>query len=423
MRRHHLIITAVITAICWLRTSAGAERWSLASIPQRVTLNPTLKLTELHSHNPGDRLLYPHRSESTAMLRLRLDLHTNVREVLDVNVAYELGSQWLSRDRDDGAGSRVLPAGSPVPFRMHQLVDGFADGDRFGAAHELDRALVAIHPDWGEVTIGRQAIGLGRGVMFSAVDMFSPFNTLEADREWRRGVDAARMEIRLSSTASAELIAVAGESWDASALLLRLRGYFGPLDAELLGGKRGRDGVAAVVVSSTVGAAEVHAEAAVFRTPEDHPEGTILKRDNDVPKVVLGSSYTFGIGNGITLLLEYHYSGFGAGEAEDAQALFAAPGYDLRLTRGDTQTLGQHACGIQLTYPVNEAVVAGVSTFASPVDGSGVVSPTLRWDLSATTSLVISGYIPWGQRPDGGRIRSEYGTFATSLFAQLGMYF
>ena len=391
--------------------------------PASFAINPTLKLTGLSSQNPDDPLLYPHSSDATGMLRLRLDLHAAFGDTVDARMAYELGGRWLSHDRSKATDSLVLPSSTKAPFRVTQLVDYLVDEDRGVAAHELDRALLAFHPTWGEVTIGRQAIGLGRGVMFSAVDMFSPFSTLEADREWHRGVDAARAEIRLSDTTSAEVIAVAGETWDESALLVRLRGYLGLMDAEILAGKRGRDGVAAIVLSSAVADAEVHTELAIFHTPEDHPNGTIFGNNDYVPKAVLGSSYTFGVGNGLTLLVEYHYSGFGAKHTDEAQSLFASPEYAERLVRGDTQTIGRHACGVQISYPINESLSTTLATFVNPADDSGIVSPALRWDLSRSVSLTATAYLPWGQPPNNGRSKSEYGASPTGLFAQLGLYF
>ena len=36
-------------------------------------------------------------------------------------------------------------------------------------------------------------------MLFGAVDLFSPFSPLEADREWRRGVDAIRADVKLAT--------------------------------------------------------------------------------------------------------------------------------------------------------------------------------------------------------------------------------
>jgi len=52
----------------------------------------------------------------------------------------------------------------------------------------------------------------------------------------------------------------------------------------------------------------------------------------------------------------------------------------------------------------------------SPLDGSGVLSPSLTWDFSQNGSLVGSIFLPWGDEPSGGKIKSEYGGTPLSLF-------
>jgi hypothetical protein len=48
--------------------------------------------------------------------------------------------------------------------------------------------------------------GWRRGVLFTAVDLFAPFSPLEADREWRAGVDAVRTDIKLTERSSIDLV-------------------------------------------------------------------------------------------------------------------------------------------------------------------------------------------------------------------------
>ena len=306
---------------------------------------------------------------------------------------------------------------------MAQLDWQITADDRFLYRHEIDRLLVAFHPDWGEVTIGRQAIGLGRGVLFSAVDGFSPFSPVEVDREWRRGVDAVRLEYRLSGVSSAELIAVAGARWDDSALLARMRGYIGNLDGELIVGKRAGDVMCAGALSMAVKDAEVHLELAVFDTPESYPDGALFGDEHLVAKAVLGSSYTFDAGNGLTVLGEYHYNGFGVRDASDIAAHLLEPARQERYLRGELQTLGQHALGLQCAYPFSPTLNGSLMTLCDPTDGSGILSPSLVWDASQQTSVALSAFVPWGASPHNGQIRSTYGSSAASLFIQLSMYF
>ncbi len=424
-------------------TQRGASRWGLAALlvlalwtPHRVaaidlwsddeghsgTLSIAGKATSLASDLPADPFLFPEVFSNTTLTRLRLGLDVRHSDWMDSELAYEQRARWTSGGSGFGAAG-FLPSEAPAAFRIAQLDWPVDTEDDFAYRHEIDRALVALHPGWGDVTIGRQAIGLGRGVLFGAVDLFNPFTPLEVDREWRRGVDAFRAEYRLSTTTSAEVIAVFGESWEQSALLGHIRGYLGDIDGALIAGKRAEDTVFGTALSTIVGGAEVHGELAVFDTPETQPDGTLWGGDHLATKVVFGGSYTFDIGNGLTVLGEYHYSDFGIKNIEDALVRALDSDFQRRFLRGDLQTLGRQALATQLSYPFNDAASGSFLVLTNPTDGSGVLNPSLRLDFDSHTSLIASAFIPWGAEPTLGQLRSEHGLTAASLFVQAAVYY
>ena len=140
-------------------------------------------------------------------------------------------------------------------------------------------------------------------------------------------------------------------------------------------------------------------------------------------KTVLGASYTFNVGNGLTLLAEHHYSGFGVEDAEDALMRLQEKDFQNRLLRGDMQILGRQAVAAQLGYPFNEAVSGSFLVLTNPADGSGVLSPSLRLDLDRHITFLASAFVPWGDEPSAGRLRSEHGATPASLFLQMSMYY
>jgi len=417
--------------VCWvlLGALAGPLACCAAAVSEGrdsgvpVSLSGALKITSLLSHAPHDPHLFPDRNSAVGLARLRLELGTKPTDWLDSKVAYEQRASLVSKGAG-AAGGGVLPSSAKAPFRIRQLDWSLArHGDTFSCRHEIDRALVALHPAWGEAVLGRQAIGLGRGVLFGAVDLFAPFSPTEVDREWRRGVDAVRCEVRLSDTASAELLSAFGERWDESAVVGRVRGYVGKLDAEILLGKRARDFLCGATVSAAVGDAEAHLELALFDTPEAQPDGGLLGNDHLVPKAVLGSSYTFDVGNGLTVLGEYHYSGFGMKDVEDVAERLTEPDFQERLVRGDMQILGRHALGLQASYPINNVLTGALLALHSPADGSGLLSPSVAWNATENVSVLASGFLPWGAGPSRGNLKSEYGGTPVSLFVQVSAYF
>jgi len=415
---------SVLCASALAFAASAVELWYDDETGRFVNLDISPKLTVLGSHAPDDPILYPERDTATGLLRLRLGLTAQLADWASSELAYEHRARYASDGAGGGITGAMLPSFSEAPYRLTQLDAEFIKGDdKYEHRHEIDRALVALHPKWGDVTIGRQAIGLGRGVLFSAVDVFSPFSPLEVDREWRHGVDAFRVEYRTSTTSSVELLGVFGESWDDSAVLARGRGYLGDVDAELIVGKRAEDAMFAGVVSTIVGNAEVHGELAAFRTPEDFPDGALFGNERWVAKAVAGASYTFDVGNGLYLLGEYHYSGFGVRDAEDLVFRYLDGDFLERFLRGDMQLLGQHGLALQLSYPFTNTVSGSLSVLQSPTDGSGIALPGFRWDFTDYASLNTHLYLPWGPKPDHGIPQSEYGLSGESVFVQLSMYF
>jgi len=417
--REFVLLTLLVMA---QRGSLAVELWSDEEGHQGE-LAIAGKATFLASDAPNDPVLFPDDHSETTLARLRLGLEVTHSDWMDSELAYEQRARWLSGSTGLGAGSSFLPQQARAPFRLAQLDWEIAADDSFSYRHEIDRALVALHPAWGDVTIGRQAIGLGRGVLFGAVDVFNPFSPMEVDREWRRGVDAFRAEYRLSATSSAECIAAFGETWEQSALLGRLRGYLGDVDGSLIVGKRAEDFMVGSTFSAVAGGAEVHGELAVFDTPEAQADGTFWSGGHLATKAVIGSSYTFDVGNGLTLLGEYHYSDFGVEDAEDALVRLQDRDFQRRFLRGDTQILGHQAVAAQLSYPFSDAVNGSFLVLTNPTDGSGVISPSLRWDLDKNVTLIGNVFVPWGDEPSGGQFHSEYGATPTSLFLQAAIYY
>ncbi len=423
---HNTAPVTLLLTLCLASVSLSSftvELWSAEDGETSVSLDTALKWTSLLSHAPDDPQLFPEPDSGAALSRLRLGLSATHSEWMNSEIAYEQRLRLTSGDAGIAFGGGILRSQAKAPYRIWQLDWEIEEGSTSSYRHELDRALVALHPGWGEVTLGRQAIGLGRGVLFGAVDVFSPFSPLEVDREWRRGVDSVRIERRVSDTSSVEVLGAFGESWDESAILGRARGYVGNVDGELIIGKRAEDVMYAGTMSTTVADAEVHLELAMFDTPEAQPEGGLFGNEHLVGKAVLGASYTFDVGDGLTLLGEYHYSGFGIEDMADAVSRLADPIFQERFLRGDMQILGQHAIAVQSSYPINDIWTGSLLILPSPVDGSGIAAPSLSCSCTQDISLLLSCFIPWGAGPSNGQLNSEYGATPTSFFCQMSIYF
>ncbi len=380
----------------------------------RLTLRSALKGSWILSYPYLDDPLRDDVAGGAGLFRLRFELGAQLTEYLTAQIAYEHRSLATSTA---GLGAAVLPPGESPPFRLAPLDWVIVDGSpNYLHRHEIDRAFLSLHLPFAELTVGRQAIGLGRGVLFSAIDVFSAFGPNEVDREWRRGVDAVHLELRIPDleSLSGDVIAVFGnvESGDLESysVLGRLRAVVGDVDGELIVGRRGEDTMVGGALSATVGDAEVHGELALFGT-----RGVVAKG-------LLGGSYMIDLLRGIRVVLEYHYSGFGVENvSRDASILFDAA-YVSRALRGHSQTLGRHTLALSLSTDLADDLSLALAYFQSPTDGSGLIAPALSWVPLDMLSIAFNLLFPWGTAPEGGVPRSEWGSSPFTIFLQARIY-
>lgn len=412
-----LLLAAAAAGVLLIPSAAPAQDISPGEPPVTFAMRTSLKASALVFRAPDAPDLFPERTGAESMWRFRVEpeLRAGTRAV--ITVAYE--QRLRNRSGSGGlAAAGILPAQTAAPFRIRPLDWSLTQSAGASWRHEIDRASARLHAGRADITIGRQAIGWGRGVMFGAVDLFSPFSPLEADREWRRGVDAIRADIKLTDRSSLDLVGAFGRTWDESAVAGRARGYAGAIDLEVMAGRRARDAFGGVTTSAAVGDAELHGELAAFRVDDGEP-GTLARV---VWKAVAGGSYRLPIGNGILFYAEYHYSGFGASRPEGMLPLLAAPGFIARYARGDTQILSRHALALMASYEHSPEFVFSGQWVHNPRDASGVIAPGMTYTLSDQLSLLGTAYVPYGRAPRGNQLRSEYGAASLSGLLQLRLY-
>lgn len=351
---------------------------------------------------------------------MRFEAIYRINKEIQLDVAYDNRLTWSS-----GTSSGItaaLPSNSPGPYRIKQLGGVVDQSHHFVDYNELDRASFTYETKTINLVVGRQAVGWGRGTIFSAVDIFAPFTPLEINREWRRGVDAARADIKISDTASVDMVTAWGPSLDQSALGIRLRGYVGPVDAELLFAKRATDYMYGVTSSASIGDFEMHGEFAVFQTPGDVPPPGLFGNHSLVSKAVLGISNNFNIGTGLKVLMEYHYSGFGASDPKLLPSLLATPSYSKRIQRGDTQILGRQVVAVQASYTFNQSWSGTFEDLQSLTDSSGVLVPSLSWDLSDKMSLQGAIFYGYGAAPRMDVPQSQFGGVPPTFILRMSFY-
>jgi hypothetical protein len=408
-----------LIAACFTAAIAGAQDEPVTD-DAAVTVRYSLKSSALLSRWPDDPTLFPDRGTATGFWRLRVEPQIRWRERLTFDVAFE--QRWRAFT---GASAVFVPGvltpEGGAPFRVRQLDWRLASARNIEWRGEVDRAALHLHLPRADFTIGRQAIGWGRGALFGAVDLFAPFTPLEADREWRRGVDAVRGDVKLGKHASFDTVAAFGRTARQSSVAARVRGYAGKADLEVLGGYRVRDIFAGATSSAALGDLELHGELAVYGTNRVFAplEGG---RTQSIVKAVAGGSYRVPLRNGMLTYVEYVYSGFGARSPDEILLHLSDPEFQERYLRGDMQILGRHAVGVLAAYEWSPEVSLAAQWVHSPLDGSGVAVPSVTYTINDRWSVLLNGYVPYGRAPAGAVLRSDFGASPAGLFAQIRLY-
>jgi len=78
---------------------------------------------------------------------------------------------------------------------------------------------------------------------------------------------------------------------------------------------------------------------------------------------------------------------------------------------------------VQLSYGFASLIPFSATWVMSPVDGSGVVIPSVVWIFSDSVTLSANAYLAYGDAPDGSRILSEYGGTPTGGLVQISFYY
>ena len=419
------LLLAAVLALGGSSTARARDLYESDDGEVRLSLQSALKGSWLLSLPPDD----PSAEESVggaAMFRLRFTASARLSRYLSAEVAYDHRAVASSAT---GLGTGLFPSSADPPFRLAAVEDLVVNAPPgYVQRHELDRALVALHLPFLELTVGRQAIGLGRGLLFSAIDVFSPFAPNEVDREWRRGIDAIHAELRIPelSVISADVYAIFGHvdatGLESVSLLGRVRAIVGDLDAEVIAGSRDGEAMAGGSMSANVGDAEVHGEFALFGTNGRGVDGGFLGTRGVVAKGLLGASYTIDLWRGIRVAAEYHHSGFGVANVGQDPSILFDPDFQRRFLRGDSQILGRHVLAVVVSSELSDEISAAVSYLQSLTDGSGLVSTTFTWIASDMFTLVLNAIVPWGTPPDAGIPRSEYGSSPITVFLQARLY-
>ena len=363
--------------------------------------------------------------------RIRLKLDADLGESVEVRIHYELLHTWGDRERIrnelEAASGIALPLFIPARVRYLDLESEIDQGSNWRLVHGLDRLQVRWVAERVEVTVGRQPVSWGAGLIWTPSDLFSGFSPTEIDRDEKIGVDVFRLTASPTLDTTLDLVVEPLDesgpyhmSWEDSSLALRVGGHIGEYDVTALGGQIAGDEVLGGDFSGYLLDAGFRGEWVYTHVKE---EG-----ERDYVRALLSLDYGFAAKWNPYLAVEYFYNGLGTEDPDQYLQRLAAASVQRAYQRGNTFNLGRQYLGTVFRLMPSALVVLQSVTLFNLDDGS------LQEYVSASRSLSENIDLMVGATVGVGEVGTEFGGFSADqagvelknsdlLFAFLKVYF
>lgn len=278
--------------------------------------------------------------------------------------------------------------------------------------HRFDRLDVALPFGRFEARAGRQAVSWATTLLLTPADPFAPFDPSDPFREYRSGVDAARLQYFPSPFGQLDLV---------------VRPERGVTGRTLTAAARGRVTVASLDLSGWAGV--VHGEAAAAGAVTATAAGAalrleaVVRRDTAgaaVVRAAVGADRRWSVlGRDLYVVVEYQHDGFGAaGPGALASVLVSAP-----YRRGEMQVLGRDVAAGELTYRLHPLLSGELLALWDLRDGSLLFAPAASFSASNNLTVRASAFLSVGRGATATALGSEFGAVPTFGYLAASLFF
>lgn len=318
------------------------------------------------------------------------------RFVGHVDTVYEGGDSF---GYNNAPQSRLDQTPSDDDSRFMDLTWTVEDGERYRAYQRIDRLAVAYRRGTWGVTVGRQAVSWGSGLVFQPMDLFSPFAPTTVDRDYKAGDDVLMFDRLNEGGSDLQLLAVmrrdaqGDRDADEGSIGGKYHVLVGERDFEFIAGRHYRDSVFGASVRMPLGTALMRTDWLVT----DLDDGGI-----EVSGIV-NVDYSFDwFGKSWYVFAEYFRNGFGVSH-KPADLTRLPDALVARLTRGEVFTLMKDytAFGAQVQW--HPLLTHATTLITNLHDSSSLLQTSASFDAGDAMRLEAGVVLPLGRPGD------EYG--------------
>ncbi|MDH5648245.1 MAG: hypothetical protein OEY67_01210 [Gammaproteobacteria bacterium] len=309
--------------------------------------------------------------------------------------------------------------GTPLDVERSELPEHSFSDDNY-VHFAIDRINLRFSYENMDVTLGRQPVNLATTFYFTPNDFFAPFAATTFYRVYKPGVDALRLNYQVNELSQIAAIGVLGYEPDLqsetgwsrnpdlqrNSYLARLSLAMGGADWTVLAGQ---------VRDTKIYGTALQGEW--FDWLGMRMEGHIGEPNG------IGERYAnWAAGlehrwpNSLNARIEWFYQSQGASSLDDyVQSAALAAESQVYLAR--------NYAALGLDYEWTPLLQVGVLTLVNMIDHSSLFAINGIYSLSDETELALAIGLPYGDKPEGPQLGSEFGTYPRSLNIEVRTYF
>lgn len=269
--------------------------------------------------------------------------------------------------------------------------------------HRLDRLFLTLLAKWGVVSIGRQAVTWGNGLLFNPMDLFNPFAPTDIERDYKVGDDLVSTQFSVNKIGDFHLLYVprrepaSGDvKWNQSSLAGKLHFAWGTTEFDIMAAKHYKDAVAGIGSTGYLGNAAWRLDGVLTFLDDNRDKNGYLS-------LVANMDYSWvWWAKNFYGFVEFFYSGLGEDDYTDA---LSDPDISERLDRGELFTLGRTYVSGHIRVELHPLFNVYLTVINNLVDPSGILQPRAVWDIFEDFGITFGGNIYYGRRG------TEYGGF------------
>ncbi|MCP4114157.1 MAG: hypothetical protein GY737_01925 [Desulfobacteraceae bacterium] len=368
-----------------------APRISLGNITSEFGGQAKLTATVTTHHRDSIQALTGENPWHDASARLRIKNRTGFTDTLALNVHYI--AAWEVGNSLEWSADTTGPDNTGTGFM--DLDTTLCEGEKSALTHGLDRLALEFSPAWGNLTLGRQAVTWGNGLLFNPMDMVNAFSPSDITRDYKTGADMVHFRSTNLAPGEMELLFRPGRDPDTndpgsshSSFAAKLHLTKEAWEIDLMIGSIHEDRVAGIGISGFV-------EQAAWRMDMVYTRSGGTRNENFLSLVVnIDRSWTWFDKNWYGFV-EYFHSGVGSG---DYARIAGDPDIRERVRAGELFTLGRHYLGGHLNIELHPLVNAFVTAINNVEDPSGLVQPRVVWNAATDLEVTLGGAFHYGAR-------------------------